>query len=53
MLYDDRHSCMQKQETVFMAAAIDLGQPTVDIAAMWQAAAEEERRDALFGHIFP
>ena len=43
--------CVQKQQAVLLAAAIDLGQPKVDMAALWQAASEDERREALFGHL--
>lgn len=42
---------MQKQEALLLACAIDLGQPTADMTALWQLAAEEERREELFGHL--
>lgn len=43
--------CMQKQGAVLLAAAIDLGNMKADMVALWQAAAEEESREALFGHL--
>lgn len=47
----DKCACVQKQQAVLLAAAIDLGQPKADMVALWQAVAEEERREALFGHL--
>lgn len=46
---------MQVQHAILMASAIDLGVPAPDMTGLWQAAAEEERREALFGqfaHMF-
>lgn len=43
--------CMQKQEAVLMASAIDLAHTKADMTALWQAAALEERREALFSHL--
>lgn len=43
--------CMQVQRATLMASSLDLGLPEPDITALWQAAADEERRDTLFAHI--
>jgi hypothetical protein len=37
------------QEGLLNSCAIDLGLPLSDSARLWQAAAEEERHEALFG----
>lgn len=43
--------CMQKQQALLLAASIDLAQPKADMTTLWRAAAEEEKREALFGHL--
>jgi hypothetical protein len=40
---------MQVQHAALLASFFDLGLPLPDTAGLWQAAAAEERRDALFG----
>lgn len=40
---------MQVQHALMLTSSFDLGLPQPDVAALWQAAAAEERRDALFG----
>ena len=42
---------MQKQQALMLAAAIDLALPSADMPALWRTAAEEERREELFGHL--
>lgn len=39
---------MQVQHGLLMASSFDLGLPKPDVATLWQAAAAEERQDALF-----
>ena len=41
--------CMQVQHALMLTSSFDLGLPQPDVAALWQAAAAAERRDALFG----
>jgi hypothetical protein len=42
---------MQLQHGLLQACSVDLGLPLADSARLWQAAADEERHEALFGHI--
>jgi hypothetical protein len=41
--------CMQVQHAALLVSYFDLGLPLSDAAGLWQAAAAEERREALFG----
>jgi hypothetical protein len=41
--------CMQVQHAALLVSYFDLGLPLPDTAGLWQAAAAEERREALFG----
>jgi hypothetical protein len=40
---------MQVQQGILQASSLDLGLPHPDSAMLWQAAAAEERQEALFG----
>jgi hypothetical protein len=40
---------MQVQHALLIASVYDLGLPLPDYAGLWQAAAAEERQEALFG----
>ena len=39
------------QHALLMASTFDLGLPLPDEAGLWQAAAAEERQEALFGAV--
>jgi hypothetical protein len=41
---------MQVQHGVLASCPLGLSLPFVDAARLWQAAADEERHEALFGH---
>jgi hypothetical protein len=40
---------MQVQHGVLQSCSLDLGLPQPDFMRLWQAAADEERQEALFG----
>jgi hypothetical protein len=42
---------MQVQHGLLQSCTIDLGLPLPDSARLWQAASDEERQEALFGHL--